>query len=177
MSNVNIDKTLELIAKEIYTTAFKQELRLKETVSKGIFFMPELAFVFECGIEIMKKKYDIFRHMNTFPEMKREENLGNGGPSDLIFDFGNSKIIIEFKMIYKEDDYHRDIKKLKKLDNSYTKLFCALTDVTLKDIDICGRINLEKKIDKVELLLDPKKNFFYVYDRPKLGPVVCTVGL
>ncbi len=75
MSNENIDQTLELIAKEIYATVFNQELRLKETLDQGIFFMPELALVFECGMAIMRRKDEIFQYMPTLPKMKREERV------------------------------------------------------------------------------------------------------
>ncbi len=72
--------------------------------------------------------------------------------------------------------YHKDIEKLKNIDDSHIKLFCALTDVFPKNLKDCGRIQMEN-INKVEILLDPKENFFPTDDTEYISPVVCAVGI
>ncbi|WP_036800865.1 hypothetical protein [Photobacterium marinum] len=117
------------IAEAIYQTAIKYDRDLSQEADEGIFFMPELAFVFQCGLEIMRKRNSIFG--NSKVEWLREINLGNGGPCDLAFIINDShKIVLEFKLRNTSTSYLRDIEKLSKLSPvSHTRLFCALIDV------------------------------------------------
>lgn len=106
----------------------------------GIFHMPELAFAYECGKQIMKKPNNIFEE--NIPQWCREFDLGNGGPSDLVFNFANGyKIVIEFKMRDTADAYLSDLTKLSKLQDEKTvKLFCAVIDTMKKDLPFDGRV-------------------------------------
>ena len=80
----------------------------------GLFHMPELAFAYECGKYIMENAHNIFEP-DDIPVWKRELNLGNGGPSDLIFEFKDGyKIVVEFKMRDTIDAYLNDVSKLSK---------------------------------------------------------------
>lgn len=111
----------------------KEENKTLETLNLGIFYIPELAFAYQMGklIALSGKEYlsaDTYRWV-------RETDLGNWGPTDLIFlneDKNLPSYAIEFKL---DDTYHAytaDIKKLKmpfkQPWDSYTwkKYFCAL---------------------------------------------------
>ncbi len=106
----------------------------------GLFHMPELAFAYECGKHIMLNAKEIFG--DNVPKWEREINLGNGGPTDLVFIFGDGqKIAIEFKMRDTIDSYKSDITKLSNIqDNNVIKLFCAVVDVFTKDLGKDGRV-------------------------------------
>ena len=101
---------------EIFSNvARREDLELNRIAKEGIFFMPELAFAYACGKEAMIHTKEIFGQIDV--RWQREENLGAGGPSDLIFKLSDEKqIIVEFKMRDKINSYNSDIKKFYKID-------------------------------------------------------------
>lgn len=131
-------KYIEAISKEIISLAIEENrllLHIEEIQKEklGIFKMPELAFVYECGKRIMMNAENIFG--DNIPKWRRELNLGNGGPTDLVFSFTNgSEIAIEFKMVDKLQNYKNDLNKLSKLNNETIKLFCAVIDISKKSL-------------------------------------------
>jgi len=143
-------KYINEINKQILEVAEKENKQLMQIANSdlnselGIFHMPELAFAYECGKQIMQNANNIFE--NNIPQWCREFDLGNGGPSDLVFNFNDGyKIVIEFKMRDTAEAYLRDLAKLSKLnDEKIIKLFCAVIDVFPKDLENDGRV---KKID------------------------------
>jgi len=153
-------KYIDDIIKKIVEVAKKENKELMQIADNnlnselGIFHMPELAFAYECGKQIMQNSNNIFGE--NIPKWCREVDLGNGGPSDLVFQFNDeSKIVIEFKMRDTGDAYISDVDKLSKLqDRKIVKLFCAVIDTMKKDLLFDGRV---KKINS-----DPRTETFYL---------------
>ena len=77
----------EKIAETIFCVAEKENALLRNLANDGIFFMPELAFAYECGKAIMSRSKDIFETQS--PKWIREIDIGNGGPTDLLFELPN----------------------------------------------------------------------------------------
>jgi len=150
-----MQQCIKKITDKIIETAKNENDQLMEIVNNnsnlGIFHMPELAFAYKCGKHIMQNKNNIFG--DNIPQWCREVDLGNGGPSDLVFIFDNGyKIVIEFKMRDKVDAYIFDLEKLSKLENEKTiKLFCVITDTMKKDLPFDGRI---KKINNFKTVYE-----------------------
>ncbi|RLA84606.1 MAG: hypothetical protein DRG78_00880 [Epsilonproteobacteria bacterium] len=156
-----MDKYIKNIIEKIIAVAKKENKQLLQIANNdlntelGIFHMPELAFAYECGKQIMQNPNDIFGE--NIPQWSRELDLGNGGPSDLVFVFNNGyKIVIEFKMRDTADAYINDLDKLSELiDTKIIKLFCAVIDVFPKDLENDGRvkkINDDKRTANLELV-------------------------
>lgn len=133
------------LARLITNVAIKENQTLSLIPKLGIFHMPELAFAYECGKAAMLDSENVFG--NDIPTWVREKDLGNGGPTDLLFEFDNGKrIAIEFKIRDTVSSYKKDIEKLSKLPDVDTiKIFCALIDVFDKKLPDDGRqAELEK---------------------------------
>jgi len=109
----------------------------------------------------MKNKREIFG--DIIPEWQREEDLGNGGPTDLVFEYENKeRIAIEFKLRDTHDAYIKDLDKLDKLDSrNIAKIFCALTDTFTSNLPHDERIQVVEKHFKGRLksLLKPNRIF------------------
>ncbi len=146
-----MEKYIKHIARKIVEVAEKENQELM-TIAKsdakrgvnskiGIFHMPELAFAYECGKQIMQNANQIFE--NNIPKWCRELVLDKkAGPTDLVFVFNDGqKIAIEFKMRDTGDAYHKDLVKLSDIkDLKVTKMFCAIIDTFEKDVLPDGRI-------------------------------------
>lgn len=116
------------IAQVIVSVAKNEDSLLSKIANQGIFHMPELAFVYECGKQIMLNSEKIFGKNHVV--WIREKDLGNGGPTDLVFELDNGYMVaIEFKLRDTSHSYIRDVNKLSKLSEKTLKLFCALIDV------------------------------------------------
>jgi hypothetical protein len=155
-------QTLRKIAEIIEGVARKEDSDLKNISNQGIFYMPELAFVYACGKAIMENREHVFGDLK--PEWKRETELGNGGPTDLLFECQDGKCIaIEFKLRDTGEAYVRDIEKLLRLNPSekYFLVFCALVDVFSSKIQIDERIVKVETYPKARVvsLLNPKPHF------------------
>lgn len=150
---------LNNIAKTIQDVAFKENEILSEIADDGIFFMPELAFVYECGKAIMRDRHSIFGNNN--PVWKRETDIGNGGPTDLIFELDDGyRIAIEFKMRDTADSYIKDIKKLSRIDDAkIIRIFCALIDVFTKNLPDDGRQKTIEDLPNSQVKLISKDDF------------------
>lgn len=107
-----MSKQLRDIAQVFSRVAYEEDQWLLEHCNEGIFFMPELALAYASGKAVIEKKTEIFGQ--TKVRWIREQNVGAGGPSDLIFDLGDNdvKIVVEFKMRSGVDGYLADIRKL-----------------------------------------------------------------
>lgn len=127
-------RQLQDIAQIFSDVAYEEDKWLFNKYEEGIFFMPELAYAYACGKAVMEKKMEIFGQKKI--KWIREEKIGEGGPSDLIFDLPDDdvKIVVEFKMRSRDDSYLADIKKLIHLKGTkYVRIFCALVDRLTKD--------------------------------------------
>jgi len=110
----------------IKETVLNIDKDLKLTNNTGIYFAPELYISFCIGKDILKKQQDIFNVPNV--EWLREINLGNGGPTDVIFKVGDKYSIIELKIRDNVHSYKADVEKLKRLKLNAEKFFCVLVD-------------------------------------------------
>lgn len=119
-------KTIELTIKEI-------ETNLKDSNGTGIYFSPELYVAFCLGKDIAKNRQLIFGNTNI--EWQREIDLGNGGPTDIIFKSNEHYTVIELKLRGTYESYKADIEKLKRLKIQSDKYFCVLLDSFTKEND------------------------------------------
>ena len=182
-----MNEILFKIGRVIESVARYDNNALDEISSEGIFFMPELAFVFSCGKAIMLERADVFSGFEV--TWKREENHGNGGPTDLVFELKKNGglvqyIAIEFKLRNTWNAYLKDIDKLLTLKNNnpeiYTVAFCALVDTFTRQYPDDGRVGKIEAYDaakaKVTSLLEPKPYFPTKQTRYPIEPVSCVVG-
>lgn len=123
------------------------ESELFQNYKKGIFFVPELHFAFEVGKAIFRDRIEIFGIEQI--EWLRETNLGNGGPSDLVFKVGEEWAVFEFKISDTWKAYEKDIKKLQKLSEiegfKGESYFVALVDAFPGKSD--GRMDYLRNLD------------------------------
>jgi hypothetical protein len=125
----NFDKLFNSITNTVKTI----DLELKDTNKTGIFFAPELYTAFRIGQDITKNKQHIFGQDDI--EWLREQSLGNGGISDIVFEASDRKIVIEVKIKSTGYSYEADFIKLLKLPSSYERYFLALMDSFEDEID------------------------------------------
>lgn len=129
-SNISIDPTK--LFDTIKSVVLQIEAELYEINESGIFFAPELYLAFEIGKSLFKDQTAIFGTKDL--KWIRERNLGNGGPSDLIFQSKDGKdvVVFEFKISSTSHGYQRDVIKLQALPKAdtinYHKFFVALID-------------------------------------------------
>lgn len=131
---VNSDHKIFQLVNEF---AIKENDQLMSLYGFGIFYMPELAFVYEIGKQMAERRVELFGSEKY--QWVRECNYGNGGPTDLSFISTNEKVLylFEFKLDDKIQKYHNDIKKLAtQLDEKYTdfevkKYFIAIKHLFL----------------------------------------------
>lgn len=124
---MNEDKLYKTILMEVLS--IEKEL---ETLKEGVFFAPELYIGFRISKAIYKIKSAIFPDLEDVVWL-RECDLKNGGPSDIVFKYGdNNFLVIELKLRNTIDSYEQDILKLGRLKDEdgikYHKYFCALVD-------------------------------------------------
>jgi hypothetical protein len=137
---MTIEISLEKIA-DVFADVARSEdefFSANDIDGKGIFFMPEMAFAYQCGKAVMGKRKEIFGENPV--NWKREESIDSSGPIDLIFEVGKGtaqsyKILIEFKMRDTVDKYLSDIRKLAQLSNGGNThcIFCVLVDSFSKE--------------------------------------------
>jgi len=164
------------IAKLIIEVAESEDTILSDIADEGIFHMPELAFVYECGKKIMGHSKAVFGS-NTV-KWKRETDLGNGGPTDLLFELNDGyRVVLEFKLRDTRHAYIRDVEKLSKLDDKKTlRLFCALIDIFDKDLQTDERLNTVENINEIDVLLVARKDFSTKQYRYPSSPVLICVA-
>lgn len=117
---------MENLFKIIQTTIEQIDEDLKISNGTGIYFSPELYVAFCLGREISKNRKEIFRQDKV--EWLREIDLGNGGPSDIVFKSEEHLTVFELKLRGTYDSYKADIEKLKRLKDGIRKYFCVLLD-------------------------------------------------
>lgn len=144
---VSLKINQESLFKTISEIAESLESELYLNYRKGIFFVPELHFAFEVGKAIFEKRNEIFGLEQI--EWLRETNLGNGGPSDLVFKVGKEWAVFEFKISDTWKAYEKDIKKLQNLSEiegfKGKRYFVALVDAFPGKQD--GRMDYLKNLD------------------------------
>ncbi len=150
----------------------KEEDEILKKFGKGIFFIPELAFSYKLGKELGKVGH---KHYNDF-KWNREVKIGKEGPSDLVFDINNEKVVIEVKMISMFDKYKKDIDKLKQIDDkNIRKIFIALIDTYRGEEELDYKI-----IEMNKLNLKPlKMPFDQIKSKysPHNKPVSCIISI
>jgi hypothetical protein len=119
------------------------EFDLLQVNGTGVFFAPELYIAFRIGREIFLERDFIFSADKSSIYWKRETSLEGAGPTDILFEHGNEKTIIELKVGDSVNSYYKDIDKLRNANKKYAKFFCVLLDTIVGKDD--GR---EKAIEK-----------------------------
>lgn len=168
MLSINSSKLFEVISSEV--RRIDEELR---EYDKGVFFVPELHLAFEIGKALYRSREEVFGAAAI--EWLREINLGNGGPSDLIFRSGEELVVFEFKIGSTSHAYRKDIEKLQKLSTidsfkGYT-YFVALIDRFPDKGD--SRIDYLESLNGSHLLIDS----FNVNYKTYKGSIDCILAL
>ncbi|MBC8400140.1 MAG: hypothetical protein H8E14_01485 [Candidatus Marinimicrobia bacterium] len=139
---MNHNDSLKRLAQIFYKVAIQEEVRLIDLCDEGIFFMPELAYAYECGKRIMEQSDHLFD--GQIAKWHRELKLKNSGIADQVLELNTEpkhNIVVEFKLRAKINDYYADIDKLAKLNpKNYTRIFCVLLDMFTENIPDDGRI-------------------------------------
>ena len=168
---------LDVIREKVIEVAIREDIFLSGINEKGIFWMPEVAFVSAVWKELLlynkiDKKHDY--------NWKMEKKVGNaGGPVDLVaFEKENPILAIEFKLGGSCISYRKDIRKLRKINgdvnSDITTVFCALIDPYEDESGSDTRVKMMAKMDKIEIINDYHE-FQTAYDREK--SVSCKIGL
>ncbi|MCH7534661.1 MAG: hypothetical protein IH948_02765 [Bacteroidetes bacterium] len=135
-------RTAEAVSNTIRAFARRENQKLMHDFGKGIFDVPELAFVYLVGKEIAGDFEGYFNSKDY--DWVRETDFGNGGPTDLAFWSKNpmdTSYMLEFKMDDTHDKYTADIRKLKQpllnkyQDRKVEKYFCGLKWVFEHQVD------------------------------------------
>lgn len=171
------ENVLLAIRQEIISFAESEDEILRRHFKKGIFFMPELAFVYGVGKTIALNSKKVFPGQEV--EWKREIKVGEGGPCDLVLDVLNvGRIMIEFKMSDRAESYIDDVKKLKnRSEVRATRLFCALSDVFTKKLPADPRIQLMELEYSSTIRRIGELHQFPTLGDKYTGPIHCVIGL
>jgi hypothetical protein len=165
----------ELLYSTIYNRLAQEDKELTSLTEHGVFFAPELYLAFILGKEIKKYEMKIFGQQT---EWIRETDFRNGGPTDFAFETKTDKktYVFEVKLRSKVESYSRDIEKLKKLDNSYSKYFLAIIDSWDTQRENDNRI---VSIEKLHLDISRVSAFkgFPTIFKAFQGDIYCTIGL
>jgi len=160
--------TGERISKTILEVALEENRVLTGCFNKGIFDIPELAFVYLVGKKISFSTSTHFDSENY--SWVREKDFGNGGPTDLAFissDINEPNYLIEFKMDDTYHSYNADIEKLKEPLNTehrnihFEKFFCGLKWVENKEQG-------EKWLETLRNLIEGSANLVLEYVFPTI---------
>lgn len=116
----------EELFKTIVMTIEGIEADLKKANATGIYFSPELYVAFCIGKEISRNSQSIFGTNNA--TWLREVDLGNGGPSDIVFKTNDHLTVLELKLRGTFDAYKADLEKLKRLKMPCDRIFCVGVD-------------------------------------------------
>lgn len=167
MLSINSIKLFEVISSEV--RRIEEELRQYD---KGVFFVPELHLAFEIGKALYRSREEVFGVAAI--EWLRETNLGNGGPSDLVFRSGEELVVFEFKIGSTSLAYRKDIEKLQRLSENGTfklyRFFVALIDRFSGKLD--ARIEYLETIQKQILITNSFKVGYSGYK----GDISCTLA-
>jgi hypothetical protein len=156
----------------------REEDRILHAIAdQGIFHMPEVAFAYACGKAIMTSREYVFGDIS--PIWKREAALGNGGPTDLVFELpGRKSVAVEFKVRDTSNAYIADLEKLLRLDQTkYQTLFCALVDTFSLSAADDERVAKVESFSRARIvsLLEPKPRFVTKQSRYQ-REVSCVIG-
>jgi hypothetical protein len=167
----------EKLFSTIVETVSNIDKDLNGICKKSIFFAPELYVAFLIGREIKINESDIF---NESVEWLRELNLdlGNpkGGPIDIVFNYPNTTLAIELKMVSKFQEYVQDIEKLLKLRyKPYQKYFCALVDSDEPNKD--NRLTALENQYGDKLRIVGSHSFLTTWNRMNVKQVNCLIRL
>lgn len=172
--------------KNIIAAVAEREDRDLFPFKKGIFFLPEHAFSYLVGKEIVRHSMEIFGC--EVKSWKTECNDPGSGRSDLVLEFeSRNSIVFEFKsryLPYTKRGYIKDIQNLSDIDSSkYTRYFCALLDC-IDDSMVCRNISEIENIlpDTLNSIIEPDNNFysFKTLDHSNLykdKEIICVIGL
>lgn len=173
------DAVLKSIA-DIIEGVAREEDSILRRVGKGIFLIPELAFVYSVGRALALGAQRIFStpHVKWIPETVR----GEAGRTDIVFEVeGQPAFAFEFKCGGKAENYAGDLRKLASLDPvTYERIFVALIDTWPNHIDSDPRILAVEKDSGVaieRLAKNGNFDFFSTRHPNYVNQTCCVIGL
>ena len=156
----------------------RKEDRILRRIGKGVLLMPELAFAYIVGKELASKARSIFGTDNV--SWKPENMVTNeSGITDLVFEVKQGKnVAIEFKIGGHQDNYKKDIEKLKNIPDNYEKIFCALIDAWPNNIEKDTRVQAVESQEGVNRICrDNFFDYFTTIHEEYKGQLCCIVGI
>lgn len=174
-----METELKQIAELIVGVAREEDLILRR-VGKGIFLMPESAFVYAVGRALALSAKKIF----DTPEVEwcPETTFEDVGRVDLVFKVNGGKLFaFEFKRAGSGEAYADDIRKLARLDRaSCHALFVGLIEAWPESIKDDPRIRAVEHVEgvTVERITSSGKGFdFFATESHYKNQVCCVVGI
>jgi hypothetical protein len=168
---------LEMLSQTIIEVARHEDLILRR-VGKGIFLVPELAFVYAVGRELAIKAESV---LGTAAALwLPESTICESGRTDLVFDVDNAPgLAIEFKCgDIHVDKCERDLWKLAAIDpGDYMRVFCALIATWPNTISEDPRIERVEKGPVPVKRLTKDLDFFSTYHTAFKNQVCCLIGI
>jgi hypothetical protein len=142
-------------------------------VGRGIFLIPELAFVYAVGRSISANAQDIFK--TPLVEWLPGTSISKAGRTDLVFKTQDQKdFAIQFKRSGVDETFIQDITKLATLElQKYQWLFCALIDTWPNEIDPNPRTNAVEKDSGIPVRRLTDRFEFFSTKHPKYVKQVC----
>lgn len=167
----------EILSQTIIEVARHEDLMLRR-VGKGIFLVPELAFIDAVGRELARKAESVFGMPGArwFPQSTNCEF----GRTDLVFTVNNSPgLAIEFECgDVHVDKCECDLWKLASIDPAdYTRIFCALLPTWPTAISEDPRIERVEKGPVPVKRLTKELDFFSTFHTAFKNDVCCLIGI
>jgi hypothetical protein len=168
---------LESLSRIIIEVARHEDLILRR-VGKGIFLVPELAFVYAVGRELAIRAESVLGTAGArwLPESTNCEF----GRTDLVFNVNNSPgLAIKFECgDVHVDKCERDLMKLAAIDpGHYTRVFCALIPTWPTTISEDSRIERVEKGPVPVKRLTKDLDFFSTFHTAFKNQVCCLIGM
>jgi hypothetical protein len=168
---------LESLSRIIIEVARHEDLILRR-VGKGIFLVPELAFVYAVGRELAIRAESVLGTAGArwLPESTNCEF----GRTDLVFNVYNSPgLAIKFECgDVHVDKCERDLMKLAAIDpGHYTRVFCALIPTWPTTISEDSRIERVEKGPVPVKRLTKDLDFFSTFHTAFKNQVCCLIGM
>jgi len=107
-----MNSIIKNIYEEILKTAKELDSDCQKDFHFGLFYMPELAYTYECAKHLMENKASMFGADEV--RCYRDSKIGDNGINDLIIEHNKVNYVFEIKLDKSSDYYISDIQKLHK---------------------------------------------------------------
>jgi len=161
---------------EIFVNVAREEDALLSTLcNKGIFYMPEIAYAYACGKAVIQRCRAL-----DYQEIiwRRELQVSEAGPTDLVLEFPGRRVLVEFKMVGTMAKYLADFRKLANSAGPNDEaIFCVLLDeFTHKLPDQRIQIIEAESSHRLESLLDETPHFSTHPSRNNKSAMSCSIA-